>query len=149
MVKEYKSPALAVNWIIEKNGKILLLKRNTKPFIGKWEIGGGFVNYGEKVEDALVREVKEETNLIVKPKEILGVYSEINRDPRKHVVSVCFVVDLIGGELRLNEENKDAKWFNINEIDFDNLAFDHNKIIKDYIKWKRNKRTYWSSKKGP
>ena len=83
----YKSPKLTVDAIITKNDKILLIKRRRKPFKDFWALPGGFVNYGEKVEDAVIREVLEETNLECKIEKLLGVYSDPNRDPRGHTVS--------------------------------------------------------------
>lgn len=148
MRKRHRHPAVTVNWIIERGNKILLQKRAMTPFKNHWEIGGGFINYGETVEDALVREVKEETGFGVKPKGIIGVYSDPKRDPRGHAVSIFFAVNIIGGKLRINEEVKEFKWFRINEIDFNSLGFDHAKLINDYLKWKKNKGTYWSTK-GP
>ncbi len=148
MKKQHINPGVTVNWVITKGNKILLQRRAKPPFENRWEIGGGFVNYGETVEDALIREVKEETGFDIEPEEIIGVYSDPKRDPRKHSISIFFAVKIIGGKLRINKEVKEFKWFQKNEIDFNSLGFDHAKIIKDYLKWKKNKGTYWSTK-GP
>lgn len=133
-----------VDVIIERKDKVLLIKRNKKPFKNLWAIPGGHVEYGETVEHAALREAKEETNLEVKLKEILGVYSNPERDPRYHTVTTVFIAEA-KGKLKTNKESKEAKWFTFKDIP-KNLGFDHKKIFKDYIRWKRCKGTYWSSK---
>ena len=141
----FKRPGVAVDCIIEKSGKILLQKRS---FVhrGKWALPGGKVEYGEMVEDTVKREVKEETNLDVSPIDILGSYSHPDRDPRMHVVSIVFVCDYVKGELKKNYESINLKWFNPKELKKGDMAFDHWKIINDYLKWKKEKGTYWTSK---
>jgi len=143
--EQYKSPKVAVDPLIVKGNKIILSRRAIEPFKGMLEFPGGMVEYGEAVEHAVVREVKEETGLDVKVKEILGVYSEKSRDPRFHALTVAFVVEPIGGRLRGSIEGE-PHWFDINKIKSKKLGFDHTKILKDYLKWKRKKGTYWSAK---
>jgi len=134
---QYKSPKLTVDAIITKNDKILLIKRKKQPFKDFWALPGGFVNYGEKVEDAIIREVLEETNLECKIKKLLGVYSDPNRDPRGHTVSIVYHLKIIKGEPRGGDDAYDAKFFNIEDIPSLPLAFDHRKIINDYLESKR------------
>ncbi len=132
--------------IIEKDNKILLIKRAKEPFKDMWEIPGGFVDYGELVENTAIREAEEETSLGVRPKVILGVYSDPNRDPRAHVISVAFIMEFVSGEVKLDSESKEWKWEELDKIDITNLALDHGKMIEDYKKWKREKQTFWSTK---
>jgi len=129
-VSDYKKPALTVDIIIDLDGGIVLIERKNEPFGGHWALPGGFVEYGEKVEDAAVREAREETGLQVELSELVGVYSEPGRDPRGHTVSVCFSAKKIGGELSADTDASDVKVFN--EVPWNNLAFDHDKILKDY-----------------
>ncbi|MEM5834303.1 MAG: NUDIX hydrolase [Candidatus Aenigmatarchaeota archaeon] len=136
---------LAVDAIVEKGNKILLITRASEPFEGMLALPGGLVEEGEKVEQALIREVEEETSLVVKPKEILGVYSDPERDPRGHTVSIVFVAEVAGGELEAGGDAQDVDWYELKKINLKNLAFDHAKIIKDYYKWLKKKRTFWSS----
>jgi ADP-ribose pyrophosphatase YjhB (NUDIX family) len=92
--------------------------------------------------------VKEESSLNVEPLEILGVYSEPTRDPRGHIMSVvfiCLTVDDLSG--KAGDDAKEMHWINLSEIEKLDLAFDHKKILQDYIKWRRHNSTYWSSKK--
>ena len=132
---DYKSPKLTTDGAIIKKGEILLIKRKNEPFKGKWALPGGFVEYGEKVEDAVIREIKEETGLITKIKEIIGIYSDPNRDPRGHIVTIVFLLDIINGKLKGGDDAIEAKFFNINNLP--ELSFDHNKIIEDII-WRED-----------
>ena len=132
----YRSPKLTVDAIITKNDKILLIKRRRKPFKDFWALPGGFVNYGEKVEDAVIREVLEETSLECRVEKLLGVYSDPNRDPRGHTVSIVYHLKIIKGEPRGNDDACDAKFFNIKDIPSLPLAFDHKKIINEYLESK-------------
>ena len=141
-----KVPRLTVDVIIEKNDKIVLIRRKNKPFEGKYALPGGFVEYGEKVEDAAVREAKEETSLEVKLKEILGVYSEEKRDPRFHSISVVFIASPLKGRIEAKSDAEEARWVKLEEINFRELAFDHAKILRDYLNYKKFGGTYWSSK---
>ncbi len=127
----YKTPALTVDGILIQEGKILLIKRKKEPFRGKYALPGGFVEYGERVEEAIIREMKEETGLDVKPLKIVGVYSDPKRDPRGHTISVAFLLQKIGGRLMGGDDASEAKLFPLNSLP--SLAFDHEKIIKDAI----------------
>ncbi len=87
------------------------------------------MRYGEKVELAAVREAREETGLKVKLQRLAGVYSDPERDPRGHVVSVCFLARPVGGKLIAASDADDAKVFK--KIPWEKLAFDHEKILRD------------------
>lgn len=134
-----------VDIIIEKEREIVLIKRKIPPFEGKLAFPGGKVDEGETVEQAAVREGKEETSLDIELKEILGVYSDPERDPRDHVITTVFAASG-SGELKASDDAKEANWYDIKNIDPSNLAFDHGKIFSDYLKWKKTGGTYWSSK---
>ena len=87
----HKNPTPTVDTIIQKDSKILLVKRKKDPFKQKMVLPGGFVNEGERVEDAAIREVKEETSLYIEIDNILGVYSDPSRDRRGHIMSTVFI----------------------------------------------------------
>ena len=126
----YRNPKLTVDGIVFEEGKVLLIKRKREPFKGRWALPGGFVNYNERVEDAVVREVKEETNLETEIDYLFGVYSDPDRDPRGHTVSIVYVLKRRGGTLRGGDDAEDARFFPLDELP--ELAFDHGKILSDF-----------------
>jgi len=128
----FKNPKLTADGAIIRKGKILLIKRKNEPFKGKWALPGGFVEYGERVEDTVIREVFEETGLKTSIKKIFGVYSDPNRDPRGHVVTVVYLLDIKGGKLKCNDDASDVKFFDIKNLP--DLSFDHNIILKDIFR---------------
>ena len=149
MIKMHKTPKSTTDVIVEKDGKILLVVRGHTPDKGKLALPGGHVDFGENVEFAAIREMKEETGLNVKLKYILGVYSDPKREPNFpecHGISTAFIAEIIDGELKAGDDVENAKFYKIDKIKKENLAFDHYKIIQDYLKWKMNGGTYWSSK---
>ncbi len=91
MKEQHKNPTPTVDIIIEEASRILLIKRKNEPFKDHLALPGGFVNEGEKVEDAAKREAQEETSLVVDLIDILGVYSDPKRDPRGHNMSTVFI----------------------------------------------------------
>lgn len=124
-----RHPLLTVDIIIPTSSGIVLVKRAHEPYKGRWALPGGFVHYGEKVEDAAMREAEEETGLKVKLRKLVGVYSETNRDPRGHVVSVCFLAERVNGKPSAKGDATEALIFK--DIPWQELAFDHARILKD------------------
>ncbi|BAD86473.1 probable 8-oxo-dGTPase, MutT homolog, NUDIX hydrolase family [Thermococcus kodakarensis KOD1] len=123
---------LTVDAVIVYNNGIVLIKRKNEPFKDHYALPGGFVEYGETVEEALLREVKEETGLDVKPVKLVGVYSRPDRDPRGHTVTVAFLC--IGeGELKAGDDAKEVFVFPIEEALNLPLAFDHGEILRDAL----------------
>ncbi len=123
---------LTVDPIITTNeGEVILVKRVFDPYKDYWALPGGFVEYGETVECAAIRGAKEETGLDIKLEKLAGVYSGLNRDPRGHSISVCFLCKTVGGELKTSEETKAAKALSKNELKTMRLAFDNEEILKD------------------
>ena len=129
---ENRSPKLTADGVILKAKKILLVKRKNEPFKGKWALPGGFVEYGERVEESVIREVHEETGLKTKIRDFIGVYSNPNRDPRGHTVSVVYILDIQGGELKSGDDATDVKFFNLKDLP--ELSFDHDLIIRDALR---------------
>ena len=126
-----RSPSLTVDIIIiRKDGSAVLVKRRNPPFQGEWAIPGGFVEYGETVEAAAIREAREETGLDVELVRIVGVYSDPNRDPRGHTVSICFLANEVAGVLRADSDAREAKSFDAQSLP-PRLAFDHHRILMD------------------
>jgi 8-oxo-dGTP diphosphatase len=127
-----------------------LIKRKNEPFKGYLALLGGFVNEGEKVEDAAKREVKEETSIDVYLTDILGVYSDPNRDPRGWIMSTVFIGELASSndtiDAKAQDDAEEIEWIPLNEIDNRIFGFDHRKILLDYKKWIQSRQTFWSSK---
>lgn len=148
-MKVYKNPTPTADVIITRESKILVIKRKKNPFKDQLAIPGGFVNENETVEQAAVREIMEETTLPIRLTEILGVYSDPKRDPRKHIITVVFVGEIIGDkniEPIAGDDAADTKWIPIGSIQDFNFAFDHKRILNDFVKWRYSRGTYWSTK---
>jgi 8-oxo-dGTP diphosphatase len=129
------SPRLAADIIIEfPDGEIVLVKRGIEPFKGRWAIPGGGVEIGETVEQAAVREAKEETGLDVKLTGIVGVYSEPGRDPRGHTVSIVYQAVPVGGEMKADTDA--AEVIKTGNLFKNPLAFDHELILENWLKVK-------------
>jgi len=101
---------------------------------------GGFVEYGETVEEAALREVQEETGLNICLECFLGVYSNPNRDPRAHIVTICYMAHFISGELKAASDAQEASKFTLENLLNMELAFDHKKILDDAGKYLSIKR---------
>jgi ADP-ribose pyrophosphatase YjhB (NUDIX family) len=108
-------------------------KRKNKPY--GWAIPGGFVEYGESVEECAIREAKEETSLDVELLEQFHVYSDPKRDPRFHTISTVFIARAKGKPVG-GDDAKEAKVFDENSLP-DQIAFDHRKILEDYFRYKK------------
>ncbi|MGB9978698.1 NUDIX domain-containing protein [Methanobacterium sp.] len=113
---------------------VVLIKRKYDPYKGSWALPGGFVEWGETVESAVVREVKEETGLEVDIIKLVGVYSDPKRDPRGHTVTVCYLTRKVKGNLKADTDASIAQYFKKDEILKLKLAFDHDIILKDAFK---------------
>lgn len=127
--------------ILCEDDSIVLIKRKYDPYKGSWALPGGFVEWGETVESAVVREVKEETGLEADIIELVGVYSDPERDPRGHTVTVCYLMRKIGGNLKADTDASIAQHFKKNEILKLKLAFDHDVILKDAFKLLNRSKT--------
>ena len=130
--KGFLKPSLTVDGIIIHKKKLVLVKRGRPPFKDTFALPGGFVEYNERVEEAVTREMEEETGLKTAISGILGVYSDPERDPRGHTVSVVFELKVTGGKLKSGSDAKDVKLFSFKELP--KLAFDHDEIVRDYRK---------------
>lgn len=131
-----EGPFVTVDIVIETGGGIVLIERSNPPF--GWALPGGFVDYGESLEDAAAREAKEETSLAVKNLKQMRTYSEPTRDPRFHTVSTVFIAQG-EGKLQAASDASAAQVFRIGEWNNIPLAFDHRKILDDYLRLKKTR----------
>ena len=118
-------------FIYNDNHEFILIKRKNDPFKDCWALPGGFVDYGETTEHAAIREAKEETSIDVKLEKLLDVYSDPDRDPRRHTVSVCYVARGNFDDAKADDDAKDIGVFSFDNLDDEKLAFDHKKILDD------------------
>lgn len=133
VVEKYRNPLPTVDIIIEVGQDIALIRRKNPPY--GWALPGGFVDYGESLEQAAVREAKEETNLDVKLLSQLGAYSDPARDPRQHTLSVVFIAEAVGTP-EADDDAAEVRLFQRSNLP-EHLAFDHGKILQDYFAKKR------------
>jgi 8-oxo-dGTP diphosphatase len=127
-----RNPVVTVDAIIEMNGGVILIRRKNPP--PGWAIPGGFVDYGETLEEAVVREMKEETCLDVNLIRQFHTYSDPGRDPRHHTVSTIFIATASGSPVAAD----DAAEIGIftRETLPEEIAFDHRQILEDYFEGK-------------
>ena len=126
----YQDPKVVAGTIFTLDGRIVLLKRGVEPAMGKWVFPGGYVDRGESVHEAAIRETKEESQMDVKLGPLLNVYSY----PRSPNIIVVYAAHVVGGELAAGDESVEARVFAPTEIPWNDLAFDSTKdALKDYI----------------
>lgn len=128
---KYRNPTLTVYLIIRTGKGIVLIKRKNPPH--GWALLGVFVNYGESLEDAAIREALEETSLNVKLSKQYHAYFDLNRDTRSHIITMVFSAVAKGTPVG-KDDALEAKVFALDEIPFGKLVFDHAQILKDFIK---------------
>lgn len=129
MPEKFRNPVPTVDIIIEYGGGIVLIRRKNEP--PGWAIPGGFVDYGESLEEAAAREAKEETGLDVELLRQLHTYSDPRRDPRRHTISTVYVARG-SGILQAGDDAARAQVFARGELPPD-MAFDHRDILDDYF----------------
>ena len=130
---EFKNPKPTVDIIIETADGIVFIERANPPY--GWALPGGFVDEGERVEDAARREAKEETGLEVRLEALLYVYSDPARDPRQHTLTVVFVGSAEGTPVG-GDDAKTAQAFPLDDLP-QSLVFDHREIVEDYLTFRR------------
>lgn len=128
-----KTPLLSVDCVVfDRADRLLLIRRGHAPFKGQFALPGGFVDIGESVEDAALRELKEETGLDGKILRLIGVYSDPNRDPRGANVSCAFLVRVSRGKPQGGDDAESAEF--VADWRKQKLAFDHAIIAADGAK---------------
>jgi O-acetyl-ADP-ribose deacetylase (regulator of RNase III)/ADP-ribose pyrophosphatase YjhB (NUDIX family) len=133
--KLQNGPFTTVDVIIEIDDAIVLIERSNPPF--GLALPGGFVDYGESLEEGVMREAKEETGLDLSDLKQFHTYSEVHRDPRFHTIATVFIAKA-KGKPRAGDDAKGVKLVKLSEIKNLDFAFDHKKILEDYLEYKRS-----------
>jgi 8-oxo-dGTP diphosphatase len=141
-----RNPSPTVDVAVIDGERLLLVKHGRDPYKGNWALPGGFVEYGETVEETAVREVLEETSVRITLEAILGVYSDPRRDPRGHTITTVFIARPVAGEPVGGDDAAQASWIDMKSLETEMLAFDHSRIVEDLLKWLQDNSTFWSSK---
>jgi ADP-ribose pyrophosphatase YjhB (NUDIX family) len=133
MSEKYRNPLPTVDIIIEIGERVVLIERKNPPH--GWALPGGFVDYGETLENAAVREAKEETSLDVALMEQFYTYSDPRRDPRHHTLSTVYIAKAEGTP-RGADDARVARLYGESDLP-DPIVFDHPQILRDYFRFKK------------
>lgn len=125
----YRNPVFGVDGIMIQEGRVLLIERGNEPFAGMYALPGGFMDHGETSEEAVVREVEEETGLRTEVLDLVGAYTRPGRDPRGHICTLAYRLIVRGGSLRAGDDAANAAFFPLDSLPA--LAFDHAGILED------------------
>ncbi len=129
---DYPRPSVSADVVVVdlKNQSLLLIQRKNDPFAGGWALPGGFMDMDESADATAIRELKEETGLVVSNVRQIGAYSAVDRDPRGRVVTVAFYANASESDhFAAADDAADAKWFPVGDLP--RLAFDHSNILAD------------------
>ena len=139
MRREYPNrPLVGTGALIFRSNDLLLIKRGAQPGLGKWSIPGGLVELGEKVEDAMKRETREEVGLDVEPIRLMDAFDSIITDGKGriqyHFVVVNFLARIVGGSLRTASDILEARWVSLREVEKYDLTDSFGLFLKKHIK---------------
>ena len=133
-----KVPSLVVDGVLIDNEKVLLIKRAHEPFKGMWATPGGFVEFGERPSEAIEREFLEETGIMSKASQLIGVYDDPKRDPRGHMISLVYLMKRKSGKMQVSDETLDVGFFHLRKLP-KNMAFDSKSMVRDALKLLKKK----------
>lgn len=124
---------MGVGAVIVENHRVLLIRRGQPPLLGEWSLPGGVLECGETLREAVIREAREETGLLVETGEMLGVYERVIRGGegrvRYHYVLIDFLCSAAGGDLKAGSDAADVRWFTREELPALNLAYDASDVV--------------------
>jgi ADP-ribose pyrophosphatase YjhB (NUDIX family) len=134
MKREYpESPLVGVGAVIVEQNLVLLIRRAQPPLLGEWSLPGGVLECGETLREAVAREAREETGLVVETSEMLGVYERVIRADdgrvRYHYVLIDFLCRPVGGDIKAGSDAADVRWFTRDELPVLNLAYDASDVV--------------------
>ena len=135
MKREYPEyPLVGVGAVIVEDGRALLIRRGQAPLLGEWSLPGGVLECGETLREAVIREAREETGLVVEVDEMLGVYERVIRSDdgrvRYHYVLIDFLCRQVAGELKAASDAAEVGWFSREELLALKLALDANDVVR-------------------
>lgn len=134
-----ETPRLSVDAVFRSGSELLLVERGHPPFAGRWALPGGFVELDESCEQAVLRELEEETGLRGRVRSLLGVYSAPGRDPRGPTASAVYLIAGRRGRPRGGDDARNARWWPLRALP--PLAFDHDQVVADArASWARSSR---------
>ena len=134
---KYPHPAVTTDCVVfgmeASKLSVLLIERGNEPYKGCWAFPGGFMNIDESAEEGALRELNEETGLVLKQEQLrqFGAFTAVNRDPRERVITIAFYVLIEKTEVQGGDDAAQARWFPLDEIP--PLAFDHDQILSKAI----------------
>ena len=125
--------------LVERDGKVLLVRRAVEPFVGAWDIPGGFLEPGEHPADGAAREVREETGLIVETGDLLGIWIDDYAfdGAESYTLNCYYVARPVGGEIRAADDAAELGWFGPEELPAE-IAFHHGPLVLEA--WRRRRR---------
>jgi 8-oxo-dGTP diphosphatase len=130
---EHDRPWISTDCVVfDERGRVLLIRRKNDPFRGQYAFPGGFIEVGETAEDCALRELKEETGIEAGNLRLIGVYSDPNRDPRHHSITVAYLVSVHGQTPVAGDDAAAAEF--VDDATKEHLAFDHDKILRDALR---------------
>jgi 8-oxo-dGTP diphosphatase len=138
-VYDWPRPMVTVDAVVftktDDKTKVLLINRGKEPFKGKWALPGGFIDMDEELEDAVVRELEEETGLTGVRLEQMRTFGTVGRDPRGRQITIVFmgIVTEEQTKIKAGDDAAQAQWFDIEKLP-DDMAFDHNEVVRFAIK---------------
>ena len=124
----WRKPYLTTDGVLIEGGKVLLVRRGKEPAKGAMALPGGIVEYGERLEDCVVREVREETGLETRVLRLVGIFSDPGRDPRGHFISALYELERTGGELLAGDDAAETGFYPLDDLP--RLAFDHEEMVR-------------------
>jgi 8-oxo-dGTP diphosphatase len=146
-IYDWPRPMVSVDAVVfaffKNKAKLLLVNRGNEPFKGKWALPGGFVEIGEELEEAVARELAEETGLVNVALEQMRTYGNVGRDPRGRMITITFMGIATEGlnKIKAGDDAAEARWFDIEKLPKD-MAFDHNEVAKFAMGKLARKRIY-------
>jgi ADP-ribose pyrophosphatase YjhB (NUDIX family) len=136
----YRNAKPCAGALVARDGRLLLVKRAIQPFLGYWDIPGGFLEEDEHPETGAIREALEETGLKVRLTDLFGFYVDRYGDEGDYCLNIYFLAEVVGGQERPADDAAELAWFAPNELP-EQIAFDHaREVLDDWAQWMEKKQ---------